>query len=112
MAPDLPVEMRVPRGMLFGLKRLLVDWGSVQSSVRVDTDTNEMSVEGSPVFKAKVSDHSLQSEWLDSAWGQCSGLENDTKFLELLSTSNARLEKSKQRAGKGKGKVSAGVASF
>ena len=50
MSPDLPVDERVPRSYLFGVKRLLADWQF--KNARVDTSTRTLSVAGVPILKA------------------------------------------------------------
>ena len=46
MNPDLPIGRRAPKSFLFGMKRLLVEWGEYQkNSLHVDTDALTLSVD-------------------------------------------------------------------
>ena len=58
--PDLPASIRAPQSFLFGMKRMLVDWSFEKSSiVRVEPDTNILSIRGERVLQVSVYIHMM-----------------------------------------------------
>ena len=107
MNPDLPVTIRAPKALLFGLKNLLVEWGNQKGSIYVDSEALVLSVEGKPVVTANGHDFELGMEWLDPQWAQWQELQNDAKFQALLAVARDKLSKAKAARSKGKGRAAA-----
>ena len=51
---DLALETRVPEGFLFGCKELLVGFGYKRQIIHVDTDKQELKINGQIVISATV----------------------------------------------------------
>ena len=59
--------MRVPESYLFGLKKLLVGWGFVESGVRVDMEEWFLKVGGELVVSVSVGG----CGWRGMVYGRC-----------------------------------------
>jgi hypothetical protein len=90
--------------LLRNTKKLLIEWGFVKSSVQYDTEWRKLSVGGTVIFEASVEKFALNITWLDQNWAEWKEFQNDPKFTELISVSQAKLDQSKKRLDKGKGK--------
>ena len=96
------------RRILFGLKKLLVEWDFAKGSIYVNTDNFAISVEDRPVLKVDMHNYTLSLSWLDDKWEQWSDLQPDQQFKELIRSSEQTLAAARERKSKGKGKSSDG----
>ena len=101
---DLPLDRRVPLSFLLGTRRQLLNWGFTKSNVRVQEETNTLTVAGQPIVKAVVSGSILKLEWINQEWKNWSELVESTEFNELTKKANGSLQKAQDAKGKGKGK--------
>ena len=106
MSADLPVQERVPRSVLFQLKRMLIDWAFQKGSVYVNTDNGTLEVEGAGVAKVYATDYVLKVDWINPEWENWKELQTDTGFTALIADAQKKLEAAKKRVSKGKGKSS------
>ena len=75
IAADSPISMRVERKFLFGLKKLLVEWGWQSFEIRVDLDNCKLTIDGTDIVSAHAHDQqfdvrfasNLQSRLQDDA---------------------------------------------
>ena len=67
--------------------------------MRVDTDTNTLSIRGERVLQVSVHNHMMQYEWVDE-WRDWAELHNDESMKNL----KERCSRMVAGGGKGKGK--------
>ena len=104
---DRPVDVRTAEGALFGFTRMLVDWGYNKSCIKIDTNTATLSVAGTSILKASVTDYVLTLSWCDGQWEHWSELQVSPELRELKHNSQEKLERAKASVpsnSKGKGK--------
>ena len=97
-----PYDQRVPQSFLFGLKRLMVEWGDSPKAVWVNTDAEpyELTCNREPVVSATVKDGKLEVTY-EPDWEE---YLNDPKLTTLRQTCDEQLKKALKYGGKGKGK--------
>ena len=104
---DRPVDVRTATSALFGIKRMLVQWGYNKHAIHVDTTKGTMNVAGKEVLKVVVQDFVLTLTWSDGQWEQWSALQSAPELSSLKEASQGRLDRAKANASidfKGKGK--------
>jgi hypothetical protein len=106
---DAPVEVRVLRSVLLGLRWQLNDWRSLsKTSIRVDVPASTMAVSDVPVMSVHIASGKIQIKWLESTWAQWNELHDSAGFKALIDTGNQKLKKSSEEKQKhlvkGKGK--------
>ena len=104
MSPDLPIQQRVQKNVLFGPKRLLTSWGFNKGCLNVDVDSYGFSVEGTQVLKVNVFDYELHLDWLDEQWAPWKELIDDQEFQNLVEAAATKLKEAQKSVDKGKGK--------
>ena len=65
---DRPIDVRTAAGTLFGVKRMLTQWGYNKSCINVNEDAGSLSVAGTGVLKVTVQDFVLIMSWCDGQW--------------------------------------------
>ena len=108
MSPDLPMEVRMQRRVLFGLKKLLVEWQFSKGSVYVDTGNFTLLVEDVLVLKVSVQNFKVSMEWMDERWRTWPDLHDNHEFQVLVESTEENLAAAQVRKSKGKGKMSQG----
>jgi hypothetical protein len=104
---DQPIDARTVDGILFGFKRMLVDWGYNKRAVWVNTDSKALSVAGKEIVKVSVQDRQLVLQWCDSEWQQWEELQTATELTKIKDDAQTKLNHAKELAAgstKGKGK--------
>ena len=101
VSKDLPLKDRVERSVLFGMKKLIVEWKVPKSDVWVDVEARTVSVEKEKALEAKVSDGVLVIEY-GNEWEEYLKGEAWTNILEKA---NGKLEGLRKGKGAGKGKA-------
>ena len=101
---DLPLNKRVPMSFLLGVRKQLINWGFTKSRVRVQEDTNTLTVAGQPIMKAIVVGGSLTVDWTSQEWKDWTELVDSSEFKELTKKAEESLKKAEDAKGKGKGK--------
>ena len=98
---DTAVDIRACEVFLWGLKKLLVEWGFEKRTVRVEVEgpTKFMKVGGKMVVTTFVVDGELHCEWAEG-WKVWEDLHQNEAFIELFK----KAEKMVTGADKGKGK--------
>ena len=99
---DLPIQQRVPESYLFGLKRVLVEWGFNRGVVRVDTTAGSLTVAGEQVVASMVVGGRLQNSWC-GAWADWAELHQATEVVELGRRAAEALGRAAAGGGGGKG---------
>ena len=100
--PDLPAEVRIPEGLLFGFKRTLVEWGFARSTVRVDTDTSSVKVGGELVLTVKIVGGRINCTW-HGAWAEWADLHDSPELKDIVDKAQSAMQNA-GRGTKGKGK--------
>ena len=101
---DLPIERRVPESFLFGLKKVLLEWDYTKEEMHVNRDKATLSVDGTIIVKAAVTDNALVLNW-DKDWESWEEFSNNAKLAALKTTAADKLTRSgagKKAKGKGK----------
>ena len=101
---DLPLDRRVPLSFLLGTRRQLISWGFTKSNVRVQEESNTLTVAGQPVMKAFVSGSTLKLDWINQEWKNWTEFVESTEFNELTKKAEGSVQKAEDAKGKGKGK--------
>ena len=101
---DLPLNQRVPKSFLLGLRRQLITWGLTGSNIRVKDDNHTVTVEGNPVLKATVAANRLTLEWMSQDWKDWKELIDSSEFKKLVEKADEALQKAAEARGKGNGK--------
>ena len=107
---DRPLQERVPRGFLFGMKRMLVEWGFNKKAINVIDASNTLAVEGEPILTAGVESDTLKMKWLAKSWEEWKDLTEAVQFQDLRKQADSKLTAAKilNSKGKGKGKPGSG----
>ena len=79
---DLPIDKRVPEQYLFGLKRVLVNWGFNKGIVRVDTSSASLAVAGEQLVVSTVVAGKLHNAWF-GAWAGWAESHEAAEVVEL-----------------------------
>ncbi|CAK0862457.1 unnamed protein product, partial [Prorocentrum cordatum] len=93
--PDLPFDIRMQHGVLFGLRRLLATWGFNKTCVKVNTDDSSLSVAGTVVTKTGVKDYQLELKWVDQEWGKWDALQSSSELSEITAGAKGKLDRAK-----------------
>ena len=101
---DLPLNRRVPLSFLLGVRKQLTNWGFTKSKVRVQEDTNTLTVAGQPILKAGAAGSYLTLDWINHEWKNWKELVESLEFKELTKKAEESLKKAEDAKGKGKGK--------
>ena len=104
---DRPIDIRTAEAALFGIKRMLVQWGYNKPAIRVNKDTRTLSVANQDIVKATVVDFVLRLEWCDGQWEQWQDLQSSPDLSSVTVAAQGKLDKAKNAASgaaKGKGK--------
>lgn len=99
-----PIEKRVARGFVFGLRRQLMEWEFPSICINVEKDTGTLQVNKKDVVKAEVRGDEFTIEWLDPAWASWDILQQSKELEGLIKTSKDRLASSRASTAKGAGK--------
>ena len=107
--PDAPVEVRVVRSLLLGMRWQLHEWGSLdKKAIRVDVPSSTMTVRGKEVASVNIEDSQLKITWIDDTWKEWNEFHDSKEIRELIQKGNKSLkdsiESKNQECGKGKGK--------
>ena len=97
--PDLPIHIRTQHSVLFGIRRLLSQWGYSKACINVDTESSTIQVAGTTVAKVVAKHSQLKVEWLDKEWAAWPALQTAPEFSELTTKAQDNLASAK---GKGK----------
>jgi hypothetical protein len=101
--PDLPVEKRSPKDLLFGLKHILGEWGYKRPNLRVDLEASTLKVGTELVVTVDVDDRSLKLTW-GTDWKNWKELHEDTEVVQLIQKCSSLLLPQESGKGKAKGK--------
>jgi hypothetical protein len=109
---DAPVEVRVIRSLLLGIRWQLNKWGAIdKKAIEVDVPAGTMTVHKKTVANVDIEDGKMKITWHDEAWKAWKELHDSTEVQELMQTGNARLQHAMVSRnadfGKGKGKSKA-----
>ena len=101
-----PIEIRVVRGFLFGLRRQLMEWKVAVNpkSINVNMDTGILQVDKKDVVKAEVEGDEFKLEWLNSEWAHWGELQQSKELQEITKSARSRLASSRANTAKGAGK--------
>jgi hypothetical protein len=101
-----PIETRVVRGFLAGLRRQLMEWKvtSNPKCIQVSMDTGTLKVDGKDVVMAMVEGNEFKTEWLKPEWASWEELQQSKELQEIIKTSKDRLASSRANTVKGAGK--------
>ena len=105
---DQPIEARVPKSFLLGLRWQLVQWGFEKQDVRVDDEHMIMKVGGVPVLQVVIDGQKLNTNWLDSSWALWPDLQQSKELQTLVQSASDKLKASFDNRAKGNGKGTAG----
>ena len=105
--PDLPLQVRVPQGLLFGAKRLMVEWEFPKNSLWADPDNLTLQYGDEKVLEVSVLDDNLHLQY-GPEWEEY--LKEDEQWQNLVKIHTDKLRKGKGGKGgkKGKSKTSKG----
>ena len=92
MKADLPIKKRVSEGCLFGLKRVLCEWGFNRPIVRINTDMLDLKVGGEEVVAVKVAEGKLQCNWAGE-WKNWKELHESSELKFILDKAAETLKK-------------------
>ena len=106
--PSLPMNVRVPKSFLLGLKYLLGQWGYDRKKIQVDDEDLVLRIDKQEVCTAYAMDGKLHVIW-DKVWETWREMHSDDDFVKLLKDTNAKLGKMGGSKGHGKSKVSSNV---
>ena len=96
---DLPLEVRVRKTFLNGLKYQLGKWGFVYNKIGIHEDFTSMKVGPNKVIDISTSEGAFKHTWCEN-WASWAELQSSPELTSLLAKATADLAKS----GKGKGK--------
>ena len=102
---DLPIDIRAPRGLLFGTKSLMIEWGFPRNTLWADPEEYTLQMGDDNIFEIKVEGGEMIVTY-GNGWEEY--LKNDTQWQELLKTHAGKLQKGKAAKGAGKGKAKNG----
>ena len=89
---------------LLGVRKQLINWGFTKSRVRVQEDTNTLTVAGEQIMKATVAGSSLTIDWTNQEWKSWKEFVESSELYELTKKAEEGLKKAEDAKGKGKGK--------
>ena len=101
---DLPIEQRVVRGFLFGLRWQLTEWKYPRACIEVDPNAGTLKVEGKECVKAEIDRYGFKVTWVDESWRTWDWLQTSEELKQLKKTASDKLEASRSRKKKGAGK--------
>ena len=109
---DAPVEVRVTRRLLLGLRWQLHEWESFDKmAIQLDVPASTMTIGGKSVVSVSTEKNKLKIMWLDSTWDQWKELHDSCEMEALIETGNKKpqqaAEEKTKSLGKGKGKSKA-----
>ena len=106
---DQPVQVRVPEGVLFAAKKMLVEWGWGKKSIWVDKDEQCVTCGGNHVMSVSVVDRKVRVVY-DDGWEDYTFSKDHPNNVFWKDTLNKANEKMSRQAaptkGLGKGKPS------
>ena len=102
--PDLPLDQRVHQGLLFAVKKMLVEWDYMKSHLWVDIPEGKLMIGDEVIITVVVKDFELDVKYGDG-WYEHLRHEGYEKKLQDASE---KLRRGKKGSGKGasKGKAS------
>ena len=95
---DLPIEIRAPKSLLFGLKYFLREWNIF---TKVDEDMTTIKVGAETILSVSVVGNKLNIVWAET-WGAWTELVECQEVKDLIAKSTAMIERANGKA-KGKG---------
>ena len=98
IAPDLPIEMRAEKKILFGLIRLLLSWGWHGFETRVDTLNRSLTIDGHVVVRVHAYDQQFNVRFTNQ-WQQ--RLQDDALTALFNACNNMMVQR---KVGKGASK--------
>ena len=98
------LTQRAIEKFLFGLRKLLIGWGSASKQIKIDIDGTDKTLYYDNVFAVKVTvdNNQLSLEW-DTEWKTWKELHDAPELYDLISNCNNLLQKGAS-TGKGKSK--------
>eukprot|EP00959_Pyramimonas_sp_CCMP1952_P457991 9475882-Pyramimonas_sp.AAC.1 len=96
---DKPANIRIPIRFLFGLKRLLVQWGF--KKIQVNDETLSMQVGVDDILSVCSDRGTLQIAWRSAEWENWADLHNDAEFKTLRESCEHALSRATDKEGKG-----------
>ena len=98
---SLPLEDRVRKSMLLGVKYMLGNWGFKKSLMKVDDEYISLKCDKKTVLTVSVTTGGLVCNW-DADWKTWAELQNCEEMKELITRTSEQLKKG-AAASKGKG---------
>ncbi len=101
---EAPIDVRVCLGFLRGFRGQRMEWKFPSASVKMDTETCSLKVEGKMVVQAKVISDKFQVEWINAEWARWGELHQSPELAVIRKNARERLANSRERVSKGAGK--------
>ena len=98
---DLPIPTRARKMFLLSLRWQLGEWGFVKREIEIDECYTKMMVGGRVVVTVASEGESITFQWMD-AWAQWDDFHKSDELKDLITKSNAILQKQGQGGGKSK----------
>ena len=102
--PDAPVEVRVVRSVLLGLRWQLGEWGFSKKSIKVDVPASTFKVDGKIIVTLETNNDKINLIWNDDGWKQWQELHESKEMMKLMREGNDKLKQAAENRGKGIGK--------
>ena len=101
---DAPVEVRVVRSVLLGLRWQLGEWGFNKKIIKVDVPAATLTVDKVDVATLDIKKDKVEMKWHDAGWKEWHELHNSEEMKKLLKDADDKLKQAAENRGKGIGK--------
>ena len=98
---DLPIPTRARKMFLLSLRWQLGEWGFVKREIEIDECYTKMMIGGRVVVTVASEGESITFQWMD-AWAQWDDFQKSDELKDLITKSNAILQKQGKGGGKSK----------